>query len=39
MAPTTNKTIEKKNILPMEVYKLARCGIYDDQPAGKKKPT
>ena len=35
MTPTTNKTIEKQNILPMELYNLARCSIYNDHLAEK----
>ena len=26
----------KKNMLPMEIYNLAHCSIYNDQPAEKK---
>jgi len=33
MTPTMNKTAEKQNILPVELYKLACCSIYNDHPA------
>ena len=33
MTPTTNKTTEKQNILPMELYNLAPCSIYNEQHA------
>jgi len=36
MTPTTSKTTEKQNILPMEHYNLAQCSIYNEQPAEKK---
>ena len=36
MTPTTSKIAEKKNILPMEIYNLARCSIYNDQTVEKK---
>jgi len=35
MTPTTNKTIENKNILTMELYNLARSSIYNDQHVEK----
>jgi len=35
MTPTTNRTAEKQNIFPMELYNLARCSIYNDQPIEK----
>ena len=31
MKPTNRNTSEKKNIPPMELYKLARCSIYDNE--------
>ena len=38
MTTTTRKTAEKKNILPMELYNLAWCSIYNDHPT-ENKPT
>jgi len=35
MTATTIKTIENKNILPMELYNLAHCNIYNEQLAEK----
>jgi len=35
MTPLTNNSAENQNILPMELYKLARCHIYNAQPTKK----
>jgi len=37
MKPKTNKTVEKQNILAMELYNLVCCSIYNEPPAQKKK--
>jgi len=36
MTPMTNKTVENKNILPIELYNLARHSINNEKKAKKK---
>jgi len=36
MTPLTNNSAKNQNIIPMEIYKLARCRIYNVKPIEKK---